>query len=138
MSLSMVDLDGDTSDQDGIDDATCSATMCDVNVCHVTPTNLPNWAFPIFRPVRSHRSPCQSSWAVLGIEPTNYSWLKISCPVNSKSTTGVKCQLCSAPIAHYSTNQATVAQSSVEAELYAFTSAANNLTHHLHSVMVEA
>eukprot|EP00971_Amphidinium_carterae_P045653 898400-Amphidinium_carterae.5 len=51
------------------------------------------------------------------------------CPVSRKSTIGVICQLWSASIVHYSRTQAIVAQSSVETELYALTSAADNLIH---------
>eukprot|EP00971_Amphidinium_carterae_P112785 2233672-Amphidinium_carterae.1 len=58
---------------------------------------------------------CDSDWA--------------GCPVSRKSTTGVVCQLWGASIVHYSRTQATIAQSSAEAELYALTSAANDLIH---------
>eukprot|EP00971_Amphidinium_carterae_P047663 938837-Amphidinium_carterae.1 len=50
---------------------------------------------------------CDSDWA--------------GCPVSRKSTTGVICQLWNCSIVHYSRTQATVAQSSAEAELYALT-----------------
>eukprot|EP00971_Amphidinium_carterae_P232276 4609347-Amphidinium_carterae.1 len=42
-------------------------------------------------------------------------------PVSRKSTTGVICQLWSSSGVHYSRTQATMAQSSAEAELYALT-----------------
>eukprot|EP00971_Amphidinium_carterae_P131285 2600380-Amphidinium_carterae.2 len=58
------------------------------------------------------------------------------CPVNRKSTTGVVCQLWGTSIVHYSSIQATVAQSSAGAELYALTSAASDLIH-LQSVIIE-
>eukprot|EP00971_Amphidinium_carterae_P181374 3598257-Amphidinium_carterae.1 len=45
---------------------------------------------------------CDSDWA--------------GCPISRKSTTGVVCQLWGASIVHYSRTQATVAQSSAEAE----------------------
>eukprot|EP00971_Amphidinium_carterae_P301663 5993225-Amphidinium_carterae.2 len=51
------------------------------------------------------------------------------CPVGRKSTTGVICQLWSASIVPYSRTPVTVAQSSAEAELYALTSAVNDLIH---------
>eukprot|EP00971_Amphidinium_carterae_P117828 2333933-Amphidinium_carterae.4 len=68
------------------------------------------------------RAYCESYWA--------------GCPVSRKSTTGVTCQLWSASIVHYSRTQATVAQSSVEAEFSALTSAANDFNH-LQSVIIE-
>eukprot|EP00971_Amphidinium_carterae_P240750 4779428-Amphidinium_carterae.1 len=43
------------------------------------------------------------------------------CPISKKSTTGVICQFWNSSIVHYSRTQATVAQSSAEAELYALT-----------------
>eukprot|EP00971_Amphidinium_carterae_P102188 2022893-Amphidinium_carterae.2 len=65
---------------------------------------------------------CDSGWA--------------GCPISKKSTTGVICQLWSNSIVHYSRTQVTVAQSSAEAELYALTSATNDLIH-LQSVIIE-
>eukprot|EP00971_Amphidinium_carterae_P268371 5324559-Amphidinium_carterae.1 len=56
------------------------------------------------------------------------------CPVSRTSTTEVICQLWSASM--YSRPQAAVVQSSADAELYALTSAANDLIH-LQYVIIE-
>eukprot|EP00971_Amphidinium_carterae_P271732 5391999-Amphidinium_carterae.1 len=49
------------------------------------------------------------------------------CAVIRKSTTGVLLQMYGCSIIHYSRTQSTIAQSSAEAELYALTSASNEL-----------
>eukprot|EP00971_Amphidinium_carterae_P138901 2752827-Amphidinium_carterae.7 len=58
------------------------------------------------------------------------------CTVARKSTTGVLLQIHGCSITHYRRTQSTIAQSSAEAELYALTSASNELIH-VQSVVME-
>eukprot|EP00971_Amphidinium_carterae_P034222 673849-Amphidinium_carterae.1 len=58
------------------------------------------------------------------------------CAVTKKSTTGVLFQIHGCSIIHYSKTQSTVAKSSAEADVYALTSASNELIH-VQSVVME-
>eukprot|EP00971_Amphidinium_carterae_P010718 211687-Amphidinium_carterae.1 len=87
-----------------------------------------------WREARAHCAPILASRdesAAVHLRRTQKMVFRIApdCPVSRKSTSGVICQLWGSSIVHYSRTQAIVAQRSPWAELYALTSAANELIH---------